>query len=497
MKRPGKRTLRWLRPIGGVAILAIVIWRVGTGPFVTGLRSITIWPVVAAAGITCVSAVCAAWRWRLVARGLGVGITMPAAVSAYYRSLFVNTVLPGGVLGDVDRAMRQGRAAGDVRLGLRAVAWERAVGQLVQLALTFLVLLTFPSSVHAALPIVATVLAVALCIVAALHLGGARLRLTSKRAWLEVGVASVIAVGCYASIFLIAAHSAGSTTSFARMLPLAMIVLLATALPTSIGGWGPREGVAAWLFAAAGLGANQGIATATVYGVMVFASCLPGGALLAVALVRGRRADHRAATEQPAEQPADRRSRTFCSTYPDPWLSRPEGSGASVPNRPYTLLSCGMSIDGYLDSPTVTRLPLSNDTDFDRVDAVRASCDAVLVGAATVRNDNPRLVVRSQSRRDERLARGLQSSPTKVTITCGGELDPAAQFFANGDTEKVVYCASPSVGRTRDRLASVATVVDGGQPVQMEGVAEDLYARGVRRLMVEGGGTIHTQVPHG
>jgi 5-amino-6-(5-phosphoribosylamino)uracil reductase len=164
-----------------------------------------------------------------------------------------------------------------------------------------------------------------------------------------------------------------------------------------------------------------------------------------------------------------------------------------VSSRPYTLLSCGMSIDGYLDSPTVTRLPLSNDTDFDRVDAVRASCDAVLVGAATVRNDNPRLVVRSQSRRDERLARGLQASPTKVTITGNGELDPAAQFFANGDTEKVVYCASPSVERTRDRLSSVATVVDGGQPVEMAGVAEDLYARGVRRLMVEGGGTIHTQ----
>ena len=169
--------------------------------------------VLAAAAITFVSAVCAAWRWRVVARGLGLAITMPAAVSAYYRSLFVNTVLPGGVLGDVDRAMRQGRAAGDVRRGVRAVAWERAVGQLVQVALTLLVLLIFPSSVHAAMPIVATVLAVALCIVAALHLVGARLRLASKRAWVEVGVASIVAVGCYTSIFVIAARTAGSTAS--------------------------------------------------------------------------------------------------------------------------------------------------------------------------------------------------------------------------------------------------------------------------------------------
>jgi uncharacterized membrane protein YbhN (UPF0104 family) len=293
MNRRGSTVFRWLRPIGGVAILAVVVWRVGTGPFVTGLRAITLWPIVAAAGITVLSTVCAAWRWSVVARGLGVGITMRAAVSAYYRSLFVNTVLPGGVLGDVDRAVRQGRAVNDVRVGLRAVAWERTAGQFVQLALTFVVLLTFPSPVHSALPVVATILAVALCVVAALHLVGARLRLASKRAWLEVGVASVIAVGCYTAIFLIAARTAGSTSSLAHLLPLAMVVLLATALPTSIGGWGPREGAAAWLFAAAGLGASQGIATATVYGVMVFIACLPGGVLWAVALVRGRRADRR------------------------------------------------------------------------------------------------------------------------------------------------------------------------------------------------------------
>ena len=299
MNRPSKRTLRWLRPICGAAILAVVMWRVGTGPFVTGLRAVSVWPVLAAAAITFVSTVCAAWRWRVVARGLSLAITMPAAVSAYYRSQFVNTVLPGGVLGDVDRAVRQGRAAGDVRRGLRAVAWERAAGQFVQVALTLVVLLIFPLPVHSALPIVASILAVAVCVVAALYFVGARLRLASKRAWVEVGVASTVAVGCYTTIIVIAARTAGSTTSLTRLLPLAMVVLLATALPTSIGGWGPREGVAAWLFAAAGLGASQGIATATVYGVMVLAAALPGGVLLAITLVRGRRAARRRAARRP------------------------------------------------------------------------------------------------------------------------------------------------------------------------------------------------------
>jgi 5-amino-6-(5-phosphoribosylamino)uracil reductase len=164
-----------------------------------------------------------------------------------------------------------------------------------------------------------------------------------------------------------------------------------------------------------------------------------------------------------------------------------------VPERPYTLLSCGMSIDGYLDSATVGRLPLSNDADFDRVDAVRASCDAILVGAATVRNDNPRLLIRSQARRDERLARGLPPSPMKVTVTGRGQLDPCADFFMTGDSEKVVYCASPTVHEARAQLRAVATVVNGGEPVDMQRISENLYARGVRRLMVEGGGTVHTQ----
>ncbi len=153
-----------------------------------------------------------------------------------------------------------------------------------------------------------------------------------------------------------------------------------------------------------------------------------------------------------------------------------------------------MSIDGYLDSATEKRLLLSNDADFDRVDAVRAACDAILVGAATVRNDNPRLLVRTQARQDERVARGLAPSPIKVTVTGRAQLDVCANFFAAGDTEKLVYCASATVAEARVRFGPVATVVDGGQPVvDMHRLSEDLYARGVQRLMVEGGTMVHTQ----
>jgi 5-amino-6-(5-phosphoribosylamino)uracil reductase len=152
-----------------------------------------------------------------------------------------------------------------------------------------------------------------------------------------------------------------------------------------------------------------------------------------------------------------------------------------------------MSIDGYLNGPTEQRLLLSNDADFDRVDAVRAESDAILVGAATIRCDNPRLLVRSQTRQEQRLARGLKPSPIKVTVTRGAQLDACSDFFTAGEAEKIVYCASPAVTEALARLGEVATVVDGGQPVDLRRMTEDLYARGVGRLMVEGGGSIHTQ----
>ncbi|MBB2912056.1 5-amino-6-(5-phosphoribosylamino)uracil reductase [Streptosporangium becharense] len=160
--------------------------------------------------------------------------------------------------------------------------------------------------------------------------------------------------------------------------------------------------------------------------------------------------------------------------------------------RPYVLLSCAMSVDGYIDDDTPERLLLSNDEDFDRVDAVRAGCDAILVGAGTIRRDDPRLLVRSPERRRDRVARGLPPSPVKVTVTASGDLDPAAAFFAAGDADRIVYTGSGAAAPLTARLGGTATVVDAGDPVDLGRVLGDLAGRGVRRLMVEGGTSIHT-----
>lgn len=162
--------------------------------------------------------------------------------------------------------------------------------------------------------------------------------------------------------------------------------------------------------------------------------------------------------------------------------------------RPHTVLSCSVSLDGYLDAGGDQRLVLSNQADLRRVDGVRAWADAILVGAGTVRNDNPRLLVRDADLRSARRAAGRPGSPTKVTITGTGRVDRNSDFFTLGEADKLVYCATGSARDARRRLGGVATVIDGGQVVSITGVVEDLYRRGVRRLMVEGGGCVLTQL---
>lgn len=161
-------------------------------------------------------------------------------------------------------------------------------------------------------------------------------------------------------------------------------------------------------------------------------------------------------------------------------------------SRPYVLLSVAASLDGYIDDATDDRLLLSNDEDFDRVDDVRAGVDAILVGANTIRADNPRLMVRADERREKRVADGMPATPIKVTITNGGDLDPTAKFFATGDIDKIVYTTTAAADALASRLVDAATVVGLGESVTAEAVLADLAERGVQRLMVEGGGTIHT-----
>jgi 5-amino-6-(5-phosphoribosylamino)uracil reductase len=157
-----------------------------------------------------------------------------------------------------------------------------------------------------------------------------------------------------------------------------------------------------------------------------------------------------------------------------------------VPSRPYLLLSCATSADGYLDDASPERLILSGPADLDRVDEVRAGCDAILVGAQTVRADNPRLLIRDPRRSARRAARGLPAHPARVTLTATGDLDPRARFFAPGAL-RLVYCATPALTPARARLGDSAVLIDAGDPLSLDVMLSDLAERGVARALVEGG----------
>ena len=159
-----------------------------------------------------------------------------------------------------------------------------------------------------------------------------------------------------------------------------------------------------------------------------------------------------------------------------------------MPSRPYVLLSCATSADGYLDDATPRRLILSGPADLDRVDEVRAGCDAILVGAQTVRTDNPRLLIRDPRRSARRVARGLPPHPARVTLTATGDLDRGARFFAPGAL-RLVYCATPALARAA-KLRDSAVLIDAGDPLSVAFVLADLTERGVARLLVEGGARV-------
>jgi uncharacterized membrane protein YbhN (UPF0104 family) len=296
-----------LRLAAGGTVLWFLGRQVGAAPFEDGLRAVT-WPaVVAAVTLTALTTVCSAWRWRVVARALGIGIGLPGAVGAYYRSLFLNSVLVGGVLGDVHRAVTHGRRAGDVVGGLRAVGWERLCGQVIQAVVTAVVLLTLPSPVRPALPyVLAGVAGVAGCAVlvvrGAARRGRSRLTraaravsddlrrgLLARTVWPPLTLASVLVVAGHTVTFVIAARAAGCTAPLGELVALLMVVQTAVVIPLSIGGWGPREGAAAWAFAAAGIGAATGVTVAILYAVLMLAAVAPGAGLLLGDAVRRRR----------------------------------------------------------------------------------------------------------------------------------------------------------------------------------------------------------------
>ncbi|MGN6125796.1 MAG: lysylphosphatidylglycerol synthase transmembrane domain-containing protein [Humibacter sp.] len=305
-----RRFHTWARPAAGALVLAAVVWRVGAAPFVQGVLSIDLRALAAALVLCALSTAALAWRWRIIANRLGARITFPRAIGMYYRSQFLNTVLPGGVLGDVHRAVAHGRDAGDLPQASRAVAIERVAGQLVQSSLTVVVLLVvgseFAGWAFVALGIGLAALVVAIVVVVASRslrrivareLAELRVGIGSAKVLLQVIATSVVSLACHVALFAVAVAAVGEQLPPVRSVAVALVVLLGSAIPVNIGGWGPREGVAGWVFAMAGLGADAGVAASTTFGVLAMIA-LASGAV--IALVSAMRSGRRPAADAPS-----------------------------------------------------------------------------------------------------------------------------------------------------------------------------------------------------
>ncbi len=294
-----KKFWPWLRLLAAVGILVGLGLRLGTGAFLDGLRAIDAFSVAAALAIGFATTLLSAGRWVLVARRLGLPLSVKTAVGDYYRAQLVNAVLPAGVLGDVHRAVNHGRESGDVGRGVRAVFFERFAGQFVLIGIGVAVFLTHPAPGLDFTPDGTTAAIVLACLAALVvtgwHVGSVRrvlvntladgIRLLSFKTWPAVVALSAATVAGYVAMFLVAARAAGSQATVTQLAPVVIVALLVMAIPVNIGGFGPREAFLAVAFGAAGLGAQQGFTTGIVYGVLALIASLPG----AVVLVTSRR----------------------------------------------------------------------------------------------------------------------------------------------------------------------------------------------------------------
>ncbi|WP_236567810.1 MULTISPECIES: lysylphosphatidylglycerol synthase domain-containing protein [unclassified Nocardiopsis] len=299
--RPHRSWSVWARTLAGVALLASVVWCSPAGALTGAAAAVDAPAVLAALGIGAVTTVLSAARWRAVALGVGLRLPWGRAVAAYYLALFLNAVLPAGVLGDAHRAVDHGRSCGDPGRGVRAVVLERVVGQVVLAVTGAALLFALPAALlgpglRAAGTAAGAVAAIGLGCALALRAGRARRprwwrALAGFRSEVRAGLVaraplllalSAAALTGHVALFLVAARAAGVGAPVLQLVPLLVLSLLAMSVPVGVGGWGPREAVTALAFGAAGLGAQAGLTVSVVYGLLVLVAALPGGAVLLV-----------------------------------------------------------------------------------------------------------------------------------------------------------------------------------------------------------------------
>ena len=290
-----------LRAVVSVGLLAGLAWWLDIGVLVSRLTALRLPWVLLAFGISVVQVAVLAWRWSFTAHRLGVSLPFLVAWKEYYLSIFLNQVLPGGVVGDVTRAWRQARSQHHLREpggpAVRAVIFERLSAQAVMTTVAVVSLLFLPIAVDQrswSIMVGAGFLATTIVVAAVVWTRSQSLAGSLPgRVMSEVGAAhlslpaftvqvvtAIIVVSTYLATYLVAAKAIGVDTRVLVLLPLVGPVLMSMLIPVTVAGWGLREGVAAVLWGAAGLTAGDGVVVSVAYGLLVLLGSLPGAVLL-------------------------------------------------------------------------------------------------------------------------------------------------------------------------------------------------------------------------
>ena len=284
------------------ALLLALAWWLDVAQIAARLGQMRAGWVFAALALSVIQVLVSAWRWRFTAGRLGIVLPFGQAVREYYLSMFVNQVLPGGVVGDVSRAWRHAAAQRQTTSSggpaIRAVVLERLSGQLVMVGVASASVLTLlVGSGNAAWLVVVAGLGL---VVAARQWVKAPARdhddaPSSRvgRLWRDAKTAlltgtalpiqvasSAVVVGTYVAIYLMASLAVDVDTPLRTLLPLVAPVLVAMLIPASVAGWGVRETAAALLWDAAGLTSEDGVVISIAYGLLSLVSSLPGCVVL-------------------------------------------------------------------------------------------------------------------------------------------------------------------------------------------------------------------------
>ena len=165
-------------------------------------------------------------------------------------------------------------------------------------------------------------------------------------------------------------------------------------------------------------------------------------------------------------------------------------------DRPFVYINVAATADGKIDTRERHGAAISSGRDKERVDQLRAAADAILVGGNTLHDEDPKLTIKSEALRAERLARGLPANPAKVGVSSRLHLKPDSNFLTVGAAHILLFTTVRTDEAQSAMLRSCGAdlFIHESEHVDLPRMMMTLKEKGMKRLMVEGGATLNFEL---